>query len=364
LLNSSSVNAISFKGAITAQNWKEKKESLEAFSSWLRCLKSTDGKLISSGQRKAFVVGFCITIKSTIQLTEDLLFRECKFPSFFTRLIQQDPLELYFGMIRQRCGSNDNPDVIQLKAALKRLIVTRDDTMLLLMDLTKNSNCSAPPAIIHSPEDEENFLEDDEAFNLGEFLIIDSLNVDNSDAFKRLKLDTLAYLSGYVVTQLCKIQKTVKSPLHISSLLYNEKDPLDDIHCQLIKIKNSANATRGGLAIPSKTVLTVILEAQKVFEKEVVIRIANNQGFPEFSLLDTLTNLTMDVIQQVFLLDTLFPLLSITNPSPTTSDDKLSLIRIVVCRYLKVRSLSYPHVFNSRLSKRKQLSKQIQFFGM
>ena len=113
------------------------------------------------------------------------------------------------------------PDVILLKAALKRLIVTRDDTMLLMMNLTKNSNCSSPPAIVSIPG-EEDFIEDDEAFHLGEFLIIDSLNVDNSDVFKRLKLDTLAYISEYAVTHLCKIEKTVKNQLYITSLLSND----------------------------------------------------------------------------------------------------------------------------------------------
>ena len=151
--------------------------------------------------------------------------------------------------------------------------------------------------------------------------------------------------------------------MYIESLLYNDIDPLDEIHCQLIRIKNAADATGGGLAICSKTVLTVVLEAQKVFEKEVANRVANCEGFPEFSLLDTLTSMAMANIEQHLLLDNLFPLLPITDQAQPTPDDKVSLIHIVVYRYLKVRSLSYPKIFNLRLSKRKKMTKAILFSG-
>ncbi|KAL9701146.1 hypothetical protein quinque_004587 [Culex quinquefasciatus] len=44
----------------------------------------------------------------------------------FTYRLSQDNLEMYFGKVRSRNGCNDNPDAVQLKAAVKRLLKNND----------------------------------------------------------------------------------------------------------------------------------------------------------------------------------------------------------------------------------------------
>lgn len=91
ILNSSSASACGNKAAITRDNWKSIKSTLEESAVFLQQLKSKKGKFIKDGRRKTFIIGFSIAIKSVIELSEEMLFGdgEPKLKCFFTRLIQQ-----------------------------------------------------------------------------------------------------------------------------------------------------------------------------------------------------------------------------------------------------------------------------------
>ncbi len=105
------------------------------------------------------------------------MFKEGK-TRFYTRRVNQDYAENFFGFVRQRCGCNDNPTAHQLKATVRRFI------SLLLADeeltsASRGANCqlalddteetAAPSTSLKVPEDgigdgieDASFCEDDD----------------------------------------------------------------------------------------------------------------------------------------------------------------------------------------------------------
>lgn len=99
---------------------------------------------------------FVLTVESFIDLSEILL---QKLPYFFARSFNQDPLENYFGQMRQHRGRNINPTCTQFKQSYKALLVrsiasshsiysnceeTFESTLLQLQDLCKYSTPQRP----------------------------------------------------------------------------------------------------------------------------------------------------------------------------------------------------------------------------
>jgi len=82
-----------------------------------------------------FVLGFIITKESTLIVAYQLL---NKFPSplkfVLTYKMSQDHLELFFGCIRARGGSNNNPNAVQFKNTLRQLLFTKN--------VVESGNCS------------------------------------------------------------------------------------------------------------------------------------------------------------------------------------------------------------------------------
>ena len=369
MLNSSSINAVGDRKPITPENWTSKKIEMEALIPFLMGLKNRNGKLIRTGRRKTFIVGFCIAIKSILELSKDMFSSPCKLKCFFTRLVQQDYLEHYFGFIHQRCGSTDNPTFIQLRAALKRLMIMKSDCAILLMKLSDGVNCSPIPAVEaekfkeNSNSESPTFPGDNELLLLTEILVVDSLKGnEESPVVESVKKGILAYLAGYVVDQTYHVSSFVKCCDTCKvSLVANHLDPLNEEEVQLLKIKNRLG-NNGGLIFPSKSVTTLVSIAQNVFENEIVVPMKHGIPLRQCNLFEHLTSSALTIIESQFLLENLFPLLNVYD-LPKRFDHKLSLARTIVYRYVKLRTLSYPHVFNAKnkISKRNKLRKTVQF---
>lgn len=341
---------------------------MEAFIPFLMGLKDRKGKLIRTGRRKTFIIGFCIAIKSILELSQEMFSSPCKLKCFFTRLVQQDYLEHYFGFIRQRCGGTDNPTFIQLRAALKRLIIMKSDCAILLMKLSEGSNCSPIPAVEtekshqNSSSELPPFPEDEPLLHI-EILVVDSLeDNEESPAVRSVKRGILAYLAGYIVDQTYNVSSFVKCCDTCKvSLIANHLDALDEDELQLVKIKNRPG-NNGGLIFPSKSVTRLVHIAQNVFENEIVVPVKHGTPLPKCNLFEHLTSSAMSIIKNECMLENLFPLLNVI-ALPERYDHKLNLARTIVSRYVKLRTLSYPHVFNAKnkISKRNKLRKTVQF---
>ena len=90
----------------------------------------------------------------------------------FTRHIQQDYLEQFFCIVRQRCGANDNPTAVQFKYAIRRLLALGVGSF----KPSKDGNCSV--------DNNEQICEEAEDFNWN-----DSFNLPaDNDPFVELEI--------------------------------------------------------------------------------------------------------------------------------------------------------------------------------
>ena len=113
LLNARNPIAHGNKSVWTLKNLEEKKNKLLKFVDYMRKWKiAATGQLVECSQRKTCVLGLVTTIHSTIQVASTLLNGgQQHFKPYHT---QQDFIEHEFSRYRQRCGTNTNPDVVQV----------------------------------------------------------------------------------------------------------------------------------------------------------------------------------------------------------------------------------------------------------
>ena len=97
---------------------------IEKSIKYLSNLTDKYGTKILNHRRKTFVVGFIVSAKSIRDLSNNLLSRsEKSFKYVLTYKMSQDHLELLFACIRGKNGFNNNPNIIQLKASIKKILL-------------------------------------------------------------------------------------------------------------------------------------------------------------------------------------------------------------------------------------------------
>ena len=103
------------------QNWLEKcQETVDYFLSF----RDSSGNFIRNNKRKTAIWGFVYSIHSLMSLSQELLTRDnSPLKYILTYKFSQDHLELLFSKIRLRGGHNNNPTVVQLKAALRSILL-------------------------------------------------------------------------------------------------------------------------------------------------------------------------------------------------------------------------------------------------
>ena len=87
-------------------------------------LTDMNGNPLIKHRRKTFVLGLIVAAKSLQNLAHELLTKENDpFKYILAYKLSQDHLELLFSCIRGKNGFNNNPNVIQLKSCLKRILL-------------------------------------------------------------------------------------------------------------------------------------------------------------------------------------------------------------------------------------------------
>ena len=138
MLNSRNPHGQGFKAPFrphTKDTWEE------IFLSSAKCLlslqtASTTSQLLCNPQRKTFVIGFTACIKSTIAMSSQMFsLPNNPFKYLLTYKFSQDHLELLFSCIRSKGGWNNNPNVLQLKYAIRNMLMRNAITA------SKNANC-------------------------------------------------------------------------------------------------------------------------------------------------------------------------------------------------------------------------------
>ena len=166
----------------------------------LKSLKDTNGLPVIQGPRKTFVIGFCISAQSILEISKTLLEREeSPFEYVLTYRFSQDALEMYFSKIRSRFGWNNNPTALQFKYALWSLLLKNR------IESPNTANC------LPVSEQETNTVSSGKVDPAVSDLLL------SSNVWRK---DVLHYISGYVVK---KLLESIDCP-DCAEALYDNSD--------------------------------------------------------------------------------------------------------------------------------------------
>lgn len=288
------------------------------------------------GRRKTFVVGFRTTAQSALDLSEELLNEG--YVNVKTRLLQQDYLEQFFGLLHQRGGWNDNPSALDVNYALRRIIAVKHCSMFSSI----NRNCSLPKAGRDKEEVEDSETVEDRKTNDSETesetetgfghefeaanpnnmpsvnvdkLIISSQQTQENDIYKKVVKNMLVYLAGYTVHQMLGISTKIHCPQCRIALVLNDNDLVDEECLAFLELKNTGG-DYGGLTKPSKSVYLIVDSAQKVFQTEVLDCVAMNNVLPTDQIIcEMLTKKAIVQLHNTISISALFPAVHDSNYS-------------------------------------------------
>ena len=136
MLNSRSPIGKGFKQPLRPETRETWEEILKTTAVYLLGLKTPQkDKLLSTHKRNTFILGFVTCIKSTLEMTKEMFSTADPFKYLLTHKYSQDHIELLFSCVRARGGWNNNPNCLQLKYALRKMLLRNAITA------SKNANC-------------------------------------------------------------------------------------------------------------------------------------------------------------------------------------------------------------------------------
>ena len=143
MLNSRNPLGNGYKTPLKLDNKSVWEEIFTSSAHYLLSLKTnaTPPQFLSTTQRKTFIIGFVACVKSTICMATKMLSAPTDpFKCLLTYKFSQDHIELLFSCIRSRGGWNNNPNCLQMKYALRKMLM-RKMLMRNAITASKNANC-------------------------------------------------------------------------------------------------------------------------------------------------------------------------------------------------------------------------------
>ena len=137
LLNSRNPHAQGSKAPVTLKNVEGWLNSCNDIAKYIFALKDERGNYLRTGRRKTAIWCFTFSIQSIQSIVTELLNRSYRlYKHVLTYKLSQDNIELLFNKIRQCCGWNNNPNVLQFKYALRQIIIRNS------IEPSKTGNCT------------------------------------------------------------------------------------------------------------------------------------------------------------------------------------------------------------------------------
>ena len=334
MLNSKSKFGKHTKKPITLANYLDIEASVETYIDFLLSLKDTSGIPLIKGPRQCFVTGFYISARSILAISKKLLQRETlPFEYVLTYRFSQDTIEMFVSKIRGRLGWNNNPTALQLKYALRSLLLKNK------VEAPATANCVAT----------------------SDAKVQETSQIDTSVSRLLLsanlwRADVLYYISGYIVHQ---ILKSIDCPECVEALFDNsEVDHSYQKSTSLFSCKKYGN-----LIMPSQSVYSVVSTVDKLARKELCTWSTMSQHEVlkiRMSVLQETRSRTFSSLQQH----------SIENHILDTHlrDDHVTLIiKLIVDKYLNLFFHQFGRVYTERIinrnkpSKRNKLTRNVLF---
>ncbi|HBS54095.1 MAG TPA: hypothetical protein DD806_08860 [Flavobacterium sp.] len=121
ILNSRSQFAVDSKAPLTPENIALKQRQCQEAVEYLFTLK-IGGVPLAQHDRRTFLIGFAAATKSVFGISAAIFQRMPMYKTIETYQFSQDFLECFFGIVRSRLGGNNNPNALEFKYALRRIL--------------------------------------------------------------------------------------------------------------------------------------------------------------------------------------------------------------------------------------------------
>lgn len=356
ILNSRNPLAKGYKAPLRATNFSYVDTFLTVAEQYIMSLKDRNGVSILKSRRKTGFLGFLICIKSVRMLMTDLLMPDpAPMKYFLTYKVSQDHLELFFGAVRSAGGFNNNPIASQFAASYRRLLMrnqieggrgncaAQDDTQILDRIEEHTRHTDIDNVRRYGFETQEQIPTETDYMEVPDVLV---------ESLSEYKEAAISYIAGYVVRM---VTKRIVCPVCTDALFETEKDVLTgSAQMSLVHFKN-----RGGLVLPSPSVLCVCYETEKCVQRMLK---ESGGSLPKGDGL--VGAITMSVLDHCSRKQAFHSLESHMYDSTPTTNHLLSLIKCCAECFIKIRMHHLGKMYSEQISGakiRKQFSKLILF---
>ena len=271
MLNSRHPLAKGFKAPVHLSNLHMWLQQCEEIVQYLLSLRDKDGILIHNNRQKTCIWGFVCSIHSLKAIAQELLTRHHNPLKYvLTYKFSQDHIELLFSKIRLKGGHNNNPTVIQLKSALRSILIWNS------IEPSKTGNCTSFQDTLCEPSGLLGFTSHhkEQDTGLNEVPTEDNaecekmMNTLDQESPNELLDNILYYIGGHIVQ---KLLTKVYCTSCRSALLLNPENPHGHAMSSYpMPAKFTVIKQKGGLIFPSVSVLKIIKAAEIVFKRQVV----------------------------------------------------------------------------------------------
>lgn len=194
-----------------------------------------------------------ITINGILMLWEDM-----KKPRIYTRRLQQDSLENFFGAIRQQCGNARNPTPVQFKRAFKKLFCMN------YCSYVEGANCAEDFDIILSQLGTTSPNEITSLFTENVIPEERELQIDTKD-YKNLDLphqNAIVYVCGYLLKK-CYDKHSCSQCLTLRDQQLTETTMFT--HFKVFQGKGEDKGVFGSLNVPNEDFVSYVYKLESVF---------------------------------------------------------------------------------------------------
>lgn len=184
----------SFKNPINPSTANEIFAYFNEAVGFLRKIKMPDGTLVIKSKKKTAFMGLITNMVNFRPMYEELV--QTNSMDFLpTHTVSQDMLESFFGRIRSRLGSNDNPTAEQFASAYRKVVINQD------IKASKHSNCRDSLSLdIFTVSSRRSKISDNDASS--EEISVDSTQAKCTvnDGYELTDLEnvSVAYLAGLI----------------------------------------------------------------------------------------------------------------------------------------------------------------------
>ena len=243
---------------------------------YLSNLKTSDGRLVIEGPRKAGFIGFIVTMDSLTRIYNEYV-ETAELDFLLTYKFSQDHLESFFGQIRSCLGSNNNPTVTQFKASYRKLVLGSKNLPYLADIIPQDSSTLIVPKDVSSSC---NFLSENYDVEFSDHL---EFYLRYLDEKSELHDNVLVYICGFLQKKLISNTCCYECRTHLKSC--GER-----VTCDLIDVKNKNFF--GSLTNPTNDITVVV----KIVESAYMDALRKNTILTTPSIIHKITTTTLMVI--------------------------------------------------------------------